>query len=114
MRYTTDDGPLFGEIPKRVPKSKPSETITVDFGRISIIKSNDQIFLVATNEQGKKIWARILKGANPDRYLTNLKYDSENTEKTSLATVYYFYSEGERLSLFLKPNGEFMYYFHSW
>ncbi len=114
MRYTMDDGPLYGEIPKSVPKSKPLEAIATDFGKLSIIKSNDRIFVIAKNKANKRIWSRIMKGANTDRYLENLKFDKNSVEKTSLATIVHFYSEGERLNLYLKPNGNFMYYFHYW
>lgn len=114
MRYTMDDGPLYGEIPKSVPKSKPLESIATDFGKLSIIKSNNRIFLIARDKENKRIWSRIIKGTNPDRYLRNLKFDKDSIEKTSLATIINFYSEGERLNLYLKPNGKFMYYFHSW
>lgn len=114
MRYTMDDGPLYGEIPKTVPKTKPLELISTDFGKLTIIKTNNRIFLTATDKANKRIWSRIMKGANTDRYLENLKFDKNSVEKTSLATIVHFYSEGERLNLYLKPNGNFMYYFHSW
>jgi hypothetical protein len=114
MRYTMDDGPLYGEIPKSFPESKLSESISTDFGKLSIIKANNRIFLMATEKNNKIIWSRIMKGANPDRDLKNLRFDESPVEKTSLATIIRFYSEGERLNLFLKPTGEFMYYYHSW
>lgn len=114
MVFTFDDGPLYGEIPKEIPKIKPSESISTDFGNLSILESNKHIFLVAADNKGKIIWSRIMKGANLDRYLQNLKFDKTPIHKTSLATIVNFYSEGERLSLYLKPNGEFMYYYHSW
>ncbi len=114
MTYGWDDGPLYGEIPKSVSKSKPLEKITANFGELSISESNNKILLVATDKQNKIIWSRVIKGANPDRYLRNLKFEKDAMEKTSLATIFHFYSEGERLNLYLKPNGEFMYYYHSW
>lgn len=114
MKYTMDDGPLYGEIPKSMPKSKTSESIITDFGKLSIIESNNQIFLVAADKENKTIWSRIVKGTSPDRYLRNLKFDKEPVEKTSLATIIHFYSEGERLNLYLKLDGKFMYYYHSW
>ncbi len=114
MTYGWDDGPLYGEIPRSMPKSKPLGTISTDFGDLSISESSNQIFLVATDKKNKIIWSRIMKGANPDRYLRNLKFDKVPLEKTSLATIINFYSEGERLNLYVKPNGKFMYYFHSW
>ncbi len=114
MRYTMDDGPLYGEIPKSIPKSTLLETIITDFGKLAITKSNNQIFLIATDKNNKLIWSRIMKGTNSDRFLRDIKFDKEPIEKTSLATIIHFYSEGERLNLYLKPNGDFMYYFHSW
>lgn len=114
MRYTMDDGPLYGEIPKNIPESKLSESITTDFGKLTIIKSNDQVFLIGTNKENKTIWSRMMRGTNPNRDLRNLRFDDSPVEKTSLATIIHFYSEGERLNLYLNPDGKFMYYYHSW
>lgn len=114
MLFMFDDGPLFGETTKILPKTKPLQLIETDFGKLSILKSNKKIFLVATDKKDKIIWSRIMKGANPDRYLRDLKFDKISLKKTSLTNIYNFYSEGERLFLYLKPNGEFVYYYHSW
>ncbi|MCY7345227.1 MAG: hypothetical protein LH614_03320 [Pyrinomonadaceae bacterium] len=114
MRYTMDDGPLYGEIPKSIPESKLSESISTDFGKLSIVTANNQIFLTATDKKNKTIWSRIMKGANPDRKLKNLNFDESPVEKTSLSIIIHFYSEGERLNLYLKLDGKFMYYYHSW
>lgn len=114
MKYTWDDGPLYGEIPAEKPKTNLLESIETDFGKILILNANNQIFLTATNFENKTIWSRLMKGTNPDRDLKDLRFDKTPTEKTSLATIVYFYSEGERLKLYLKPDGKFMYYYHSW
>lgn len=114
MQFTFDDGPLYGETAQVSPTTKPLESISTDFGKLSILEANNHIFIVATDKNDKPIWSRIMKGANPDRDLQNLKFDKTPMTKTSLATIVGFYSEGERLSLYLKPNGEFMYYYHSW
>lgn len=114
MKFGFDDGPLYGETVRITPKEKPLESVPTDFGKLSILQSNKQILLVATDKRNKIIWLRVMKGANPDRYLQNLKFDKVPIQKTSLATIFNFYSEGERLTLYLKPNGEFMYYDHSW
>jgi len=114
MIYGWNDGPLYGETPKNVPKLSPLEIIATDFGELQIFESNSQIILVATNKENKTIWSRVMNGTNPDRYLKNLKFDKVSIQKTSLATIVNCYSEGERLNLYLKPNGKFMFYFHSW
>lgn len=114
MRYRMDDGPLYGEIPKAVPKTKPLETVAADFGKLTILESNNRIFLVATDKKNQTIWSRIMKGTNPERHLRNLNFDKTPIEKTSLATIIHLYSEGEKLNLYLKPDGKFMCYFHSW
>ncbi len=114
MRYTMDDGPLYGEIPKSVPKSDSSGFIVTNFGKLTIIESDNQVFLVAIDQENKIMWSRVMKGTNPDRFLKNLRYDKEAYEKTSLATIIHLQSEGERLTLYLKPDGKFMYYYHSW
>lgn len=113
MRFTFDDGPLYGEIPKVVPNTKPLDSVNTDFGKLSIVEFNKKTFLIASDKKNKIMWSRIVKGVDPDSYLSNLRFDKNPIENTSLAYIIHLYA-GERLTLFLKPNGKFMYYYYSW
>lgn len=113
MRFTFDDGPLYGEIPKTVPKVKSSDSVITDFGKLEIVESNEKTFLIAKDKKNRIIWSRIMKGVDADSYLGNLRFAENPVEKTSLAYIIYFQA-GERLTLFLKPDGKFMYYYYSW
>lgn len=113
MKFTFDDGPLYGEIPEIVPNTKLLESATTDFGKLLIVESNEKIFLIATDKKNKTIWSRIMKGVNPDHYLKGLRFGENPVEKTSLAFIIHLYA-GERVTLYLKPDGQFMYYYHSW
>lgn len=113
MRFTFDDGPLYGEIPKAVPSAKPLDSVVTDFGKLSIVESDEKTFLVAIDKRNKTIWARIMKGVDSDHYLGNLRFDKNSVEKTSLAYIIHLYA-GERLTLYLKLDGKFMYYYFSW
>lgn len=84
MIYGWNDGPLYGETPKNVPKKSPLEIIATDFGNLRIFESNSQIILVATNKKNKTIWSRIMKGTNPNRYFKNLKFDKFAIQKRRL------------------------------
>ncbi len=113
MRYTMDDGPLYGEIPKVIPKSKSPQSVETNFGKIILIKTSNRVFLLAKDTQNKIIWSRIMTGANPTRYLRNLNFVPNSVEVTSLSTIIHLQTS-ERLKLYLRPDGKFIYYAHSW
>lgn len=113
MTYSMDDGPLKGEIPKRVPNFSNGKHIRTDFGRLTIFKNAGRIYLTAADHKKRVIWARIMTGVAPKRYFTDLEFNETAIEKTSLATRVHLHTS-ERLTLYLKNDGRFMYYFHSW
>lgn len=113
MKFTFDDGPLYGEIPKTIPKTNSGKSVATNFGKITIVKSKDKVFLMAIDKEGKIIWSRIMTGVNPKSYLQDLTFTQNSVQETSLATIIHL-TTGERLTLYLKPDGKFMYYYHSW
>lgn len=113
MTYSMDDGPLNGEIPKRVPNFKSGKHVVTDFGQLTIQKNAGRIYLIATDHKKRTIWVRIMTGVVPKQYLTDLEFNEGAVEKTSLATRVHLHTS-ERLTLYLKNDGRFMYYFHSW
>lgn len=113
MKFTFDDGPLYGEIPKTTPKPDGGKSVTTSFGKVIIVESKDKAFLIATDKKDKIIWSRIMTGVYPDSYLRNLKFVQNGVQETSLATIIHL-TAGERLTLYLKSDGNFMYYYHSW
>jgi hypothetical protein len=113
MIYTMSDRPLYGEIPKVIPKSKSSQSKDTTFGKITLIKTKNRVVLVATDKQNKVIWSRIMTGVNPTRYLLKLDFDPNAVEETPLATIIHLWTS-ERLTLYLRPDGKFIYYSHSW
>ncbi len=113
MIYTMDDGPLYGEIPKRVPNFKNGKHIQTDFGQLTIVKYAGQIYLIASDKEKRLIWARIMTGVVPNRYLADLEFDENPVQKTPLVTRIHLHTS-ERLTLYIKNDGRFMYYFHSW
>ena len=113
LRYTMDDGPLYGEIPKAVPNWQKGKSILTEFGKIAIVKSKNKFFLIAADKQNKVIWSRIMTGTVPKRYLQNLEFYENPLQETPFATVIYLHTS-ERLTIYLKPDGKFICYFHSW
>lgn len=113
MVYTLDDGPFYGQISKHVPNYKKSKSYKTDFGTLYVTKQSEKIFLTVVDNQGKHLWTRVMKG-NADRYLSELSFSDKDILKTSLGYQLRMTSDGEALNLYLKSNGDFRYYFHSW
>lgn len=112
--YTMDDGPLQGELVKLVPNSKPISSAATPFGEIQFIAQADRLYAVAVNKSGKNLWARILKGTNPNRYLTRISPGPIAVDKYEAVIVVSPLVDGERLSMYFRPNGSLVYYTHSW
>ena len=113
MSYTLDDGPFYGQPSEYIPDYKKGTAYTTDFGTLFITKYSSKIFVTVINNQGKHLWTRIMTG-NLNRPLTEINLSRENIMATSLGYTIRMYSEGEALTLYLKCNGDFRYYFHSW
>lgn len=113
MSYTLDDGPLFGQLSTYIPKLDDGKFIEMDFGKLVIIESNEKQFLIATNKNQEVLWSRIMTGTS-DRILKDLYFGENPFFKTSRAYIVNLGAEGERLTLYLKLDGNFMYYYHSW
>lgn len=113
MSYTLDDGPFYGEIPKGIPNYRNGEAFTSDFGTLFITKFASKIFLTVINKQGEHLWTRLMTGSS-NRQLSDIRLSKEDIKITSLGYTIFMSSEGETLTLYLKNNGDFKYYFHSW
>lgn len=113
MNFTLDDGPFFGQLSKHIPKLENGKFIETDFGKLTIVKSNEMFFLVATDKSQDVLWTRIMT-VTSGRILNDLYFDKNPVEKTSRAYIIGMGAEGERLTLYLKLDGNFLYYYHSW
>lgn len=113
MGYTLDDGPFYGQLSKYIPDYKKGKSYKTDFGTLYITKHSEKIFLTVVNNEGKHLWTRVTTG-NADRYLNEISFSERDILKTSLGYQLRMFSEGEALNLYLKSNGDFRYYFHSW
>lgn len=113
MTATFDDGPFYGiEYEEKLDLS-PLESQNTEFGILVISKTDDKTILTCKDKSGNTIWQKLITGLS-DRHLTELHFRENPIEYTSVATVAHMYSEGERFTLYLKKDGNFMYYFHSW
>lgn len=113
MSYTLDDGPFFGQLLKPVPDYKKGRAYQVSFGTLYLTKKAGKVLLTAVNKQGKHLWTRVMTG-NSNRLLTDIQLSRENIRTTSLGYTIRMIADGEGLTLYLKSNGDFLYYFHSW
>ena len=113
MTTTFDDGPFYGVDYKEESELKPTKTQKTGFGTLVVSKVDDKTILTSKNKNGEIIWQKAITGLS-DRNLTELHFTENPMEYNSVATVAHMYSEGERFTLYLKSDGNFMYYFHSW
>ena len=113
MITTFDDGPFYGVDYKEESELKPSKTQETEFGTLVVSKADDKTILTSKDKNENIIWRKAITGLS-GRNLTELHFTENPMEYNSVATVAHMYSEGERFTLYLKSDGSFMYYFHSW
>ena len=113
MTATFDDGPFYGVDYNAESELKPTKTQETEFGTLTVSKADDKTILTSKDQKGNIIWQKAITGLS-DRNLTELHFTENPMEYNSVATVAHMYSEGERFTLYLKNDGSFMYYFHSW
>ncbi len=113
MTATFDDGPFYGIDYHTKEELNPLETQETEFGTLIVSNSEDKTILTSKDQSGNMIWQKSITGLT-DRNLTELHFTENPMEYNSVATLAHMYSEGERFTLYLKSDGSFMYYFHSW
>lgn len=113
MSWTMDDGPLYGVSVKKLPLATKIEEGVTTFGKVKFIQAASKVYAAAFDLKGKLLWVRILTGVNPSRYLKRINGPIE-VKKFEAATIVSAFVDGERLTLFTRPNGKFIFYNHSW
>lgn len=113
MGYTLDDGPFYGQLSSDIPDYQKSKSYKTDFGTLYITNNAEKTFLTVVNNQNNHLWTRVMI-SEAGRYLSEISFSENDIVKTSLGYQLRMFSEGEALNLFLKSNGDFRYYFHSW
>lgn len=113
MTMTFDDGPFYGVDDTSTTKLELVESQKTKFGILSVFKIDGKSVLKSQDKEGKMIWQKSITGLS-NRSLTELHFAENAMEYNSVATIANMYSEGERFTLYLKEDGRFMYYFHSW
>lgn len=116
MEFTFDDGPFIGEdYTESVPKV-PSQVLSLNFGQIQIYQLDEFAVVRAIDTKDVVLWQKKITGLHgyPISKVTLNENYAEPVRYTSLTTKVYLYGGAEVLTLTLQPNGEFMYYHHSW
>ncbi|HMS08030.1 MAG TPA: hypothetical protein PKE66_00995 [Pyrinomonadaceae bacterium] len=112
--YSMDDGPLSGNIVSAAPNSKPERIAITSFGEVRFISHGGRLYAVATDRADKVLWARVLKGANPDRFLSQIGPEPMAVNTYEAAIVVSLFVDSERMTMYLRPSGSFVFYLHSW
>lgn len=113
MSFTVDEGPFYGLLSKYFPDYKEGQSYKTDFGTLFITNKSSKVFISVLNKEGRHLWTRIMTGYS-NRPLSEISFSEKDIFKTSLGYQFRMVSEGKALNLFLKSNGEFRYYLHSW
>lgn len=113
--YTMDDGPLSGHIRReKLGKPKESREVATGFGKVILSNYPNRVVVTAKNTKGKELWSRVLTGSVPRRYLRAASTDKPVLVESEVALSISVFVDGERLTLYTRPDGRFMYYNYSW
>ncbi len=114
MIYSMDDGPLTGEATKIFPKDIEPIIVQTQFGSIKLAQGKERVYAGAFDKNEKPLWIKILKGTVPERYLKNFQPEKIELNEFEAASILTFFADGERVKIYVRPNGRFMFYTHSW
>lgn len=112
--YTMDDGPLYGTVAERFPKSPKLTDVPAKFGPLKISEYDSKIYVGAFTKTGKVLWVRTLVGAEPGRGLRSFDANTVSLKDFEAVSILTLFANGERLRLFVRPDGKFAFYVHSW
>ncbi|MDD2982495.1 MAG: hypothetical protein PHQ74_03825 [Crocinitomicaceae bacterium] len=113
MTMTFDDGPFQGVDFKQEITSDSLHVEQTNFGSLSSFQVDGKTVLKAKDNNEKVIWQKSITGLM-DKNLSDLRFTDNPMEYTSVATIAHLHADGERLTLYLKNDGRFLYYYHSW
>lgn len=112
MLMTYDDGPFQGIDFKEEITSNPLDFQETNFGSLSTFQLGDKTILVAKDKSQKVIWQKSVTGF-VDEKLSYLCFTSDAIQYTSAATIVKLHSESEKIVLYLKNDGRFLFYYNS-
>lgn len=113
--FTMDDGPFKGENAESFPTGKDIVPVIINtrFGSIKFVQAKERIYFGALDKNDKMLWLKILQGAS-GQYLKTFSPEKINLEEFEAVGCLTLFVNGERLTVYLRPNGSFIYYTHSW
>ena len=114
--YTMDDGPLYGRVASFRQRKGDAPTLAQSFafGKVRVDNLRNKVQVTGIDLNGKVLWSRILKGLNPERFLRKASDHGTQVVVSEFIISYRFYVDGERLTIYMRPDGRFLYYNHSW
>lgn len=113
MKYTMDDGPFYGK-DTSYTEAKDNQLLLTTFGTLVISKCSKDVTCITVIDQKNRIrWTKKMV-KNNDNAIQNISLGKENIYKTSLGYTIVMSGDGEKLTLYLKDNGDFRFFFHSW
>ncbi|MGH1436460.1 MAG: hypothetical protein ACRBG0_18600 [Lewinella sp.] len=114
MLFTMDDGPFTGEnISDSVILTGPIRTVQLPLGTLSIYEQLNKVILEYKGTSNRVTWRKAIT-YNDNEYLSDLFIPDEIITTSSLAIEVNIYLNKEKVSLFIRKTGGFMFYFYSW
>ncbi len=110
MNFTLDDGPFYGTDTQE--EGIPEHNLNTEFGEIIISKLDKQSIITAKDKDGAVLWRKIITGLQGSP-VSEIRLAEQPVHKTSAATIVQLFA-GESLTLYMRNDGRFMYYYHSW
>ena len=115
MMFTTDDGPFFGDdIPYSEILVDPDYTLHLAIGILAVHKQPNRVIVEFRGKDDEISWRKELTLFGVEEDFSELHIPEDVYQTTSFSTKISLYLDEEELSLYLRNNGEFMFYFYSW
>lgn len=112
MIFTMDDGPFFG-IDTEVELERIKE-VSFDDKKLILRGREDENTLEVITKSGTLIWRKFMARSKEYKFRRLDFADDPIRVKNEMGYKVALYGDGELIQLYLKRNGEFRLFFHSW
>lgn len=110
MFFSLSSGPFFGNNFDSMLPLNAIETLNTDFGHLSIAKSRKENIMSAYDSDGSLIWRKSFY--EPTEKISKLAFHhSRPIEQNSLAFIINMFTQNDILTLYLKKDGRFLFYY---
>lgn len=104
----------YGEDVKSMDNIVLIDNVKTDFGNITIGEKEGKVVITSFDKTGAIMWRKLISSSE-GRFSSKISFKNEPFYKNSVSTNIFLYDEGDGADvvLYLKNNGEFMFYEYS-